>query len=87
MKTNIKGSASISLVRSNESLSTLPRINVPSLETSGGSISWKPQLCFSHLCDCASAFLICPQFPSSYLPTKGRYTLPKNNPLMWIPKP
>lgn len=40
-----------------------------------GDLWWKhrleaPAVSFSHLCNCASAFLICPQVPSCYLPPK-----------------
>lgn len=53
----------------------------PLVELSLGSPSGVP-----HLCDCASAFLICPQVPSLYLPTKGRHLLLHHNPLIRTPK-
>ena len=72
-ETYINGSTSMSLLCPNESLGMLPRMNVPSLVTSGRSSSWKPQLHISHLCDCASISLISSQVPSTYLPTKGQH--------------
>lgn len=63
MKINRNDSASVSLLCSHGSRAQ-----------SLGSKSWcwmfpawraLVEACFSHLCDCASAFLICPQVPSS----------------------
>lgn len=58
MKINRKDSASVSLLCSHASRAQSLGWTFP---------AWRAlvEACFSHLCDCASAFLICPQVPSS----------------------